>query len=547
MIPVSDYRAIISGYSWNATGIFGAPIVLTYSFSLQSPYYMATEKPEYVRTFSPVTEWERSEIVTALHAWQAVSGIAFIEARDGIGDLNFSFVDMEDIGAGAETAGLGAYPSAVDRLDPDGKRLAESGEFRSDGDVWFGITHRQHPDFATDMLSLALHEVGHTLGLKHPHQTEPGQDYILDPDPVDATVMSYNYFPRSLGPIDIDAIQHLYGEPASAPANWQWDATAQRVTIFDMPGREAVRGTALDDIIHARNGESLVHASMGNDTIHVGTQNVAVKAGDGTDIVHTQLALNGIQNLQSSEGWKILHAGEHVQEFESAEYIHFSDGFVETEGMIFVAQEIFDRFSIIHRQLVRLDPEHAAIERASVATQSETTFIDRLLASDAQDSTIPALAAYAAMLTRTPDPALLDALAAFVHKQIASPHYQATLDPRLGGYEALGMTLAVLSPAIVAAREQSDADFVARSYGAVFGRSASDLQTAHFVGQIDAFEAYYAGLGLAPAVALDSARGVAFGQMLGHAVTEAGNVFGVHAEQVLVGFLDTASSVEGLV
>src|SRR5690606_7661417 len=133
---------------------------------------------------------------------------------------------------------------------------------------------------------------------------------------------------------------------------------------------------------------------------------------------------------------------------------------------------------------------------------------------------------------------------AFVHNQVFSPNYQATSDPRLGGYEAIGLALAELSPVVSTANGKSDAEFVAQRYSSIFGRAASAAQTAHFVNQVDHFEALYIGAGIDAAASAGKARGAAFGQMLGYAAKETGNPYLIEAEQTLIGYLKAVGGAD---
>lgn len=105
------------------------------------------------------------------------------------------------------------------------------------GDIWIGV-HKSYnalfvaPEAAPYLGSyehyVALHEIGHAIGLKHPHEIFAGNGLVVPAayDAVEYTVMSYRsypggpagsltvakgHFPQSPMMLDIAAIQQLYG------------------------------------------------------------------------------------------------------------------------------------------------------------------------------------------------------------------------------------------------------------------------------------------------------------------------------------------------
>lgn len=98
---------------------------------------------------------------------------------------------------------------------------------------------------------LAHHELGHALGLKHPHDGGPvgnptfAQLGIADFDSTLSTVMSYDYFalpfPATPMPLDILAIQYLYGPNLSHRTGnnvYKLGETGNMKTIWDAGGRD---------------------------------------------------------------------------------------------------------------------------------------------------------------------------------------------------------------------------------------------------------------------------------------------------------------------
>jgi hypothetical protein len=146
------------------------------------------------------------------------------------------------------------------------------------------------------------------------------------------------------------------------------------------------------------------------------------------------------------------------------------------------------------------------------------------LVAKAEDSTIPAVIAYQDILGRTPSSAQLDSLAGYVSSQINSTGYQSTANPRLGGYEAMGLGLSGTPEFAAKFGGGTEAAMVSAEYQHLFGRAASAAQVDHFVSQIDYFEGLYVGAGISEADAAIKARGAVIGQMLGHAAGEKADI-----------------------
>lgn len=532
MGTTSDYRALPSGIAWNGPSMTGQPIVLTYSFASTPAYYAEAEQPGWMTNFQPHTEWEKQEVRRALGEWSKVSGITFIEVSKHVGDMVFSFINMADSGDVA-AAGRGGQPFVSYLQDAEGKIRPYASEHRSAGDIVFDNGYRARSEFQTDFFFVALHEIGHAIGLKHPHEANYPNPLVLQPDPPGSTVMSYQYRLQALGTLDVPAAQYLYG--TAKGTNWSYDAAKEAMSIKSA-GMPFLRGTSVDDVITAGTTEKIINSSMGNDIVYVGSAAIVVKAGDGVDIVYSGATL-GARNLNSNASWSYYQDTGVVQEFENVEYIHFADGVINTANKFFASNQKFQQFEAAYRTLVATPAPYATSESASTSGKTTAAYVTELLNGPAKDSTIPAIMAYSSMLGRAPDKAALDNLAKFVSEQVNSVGYQATSDPRLGGFEAMGLALADLAPSVASSSGKTDAAFASDTYQMIFGRTANAMQVSHFSSQIDYFEGLYTGVGINGASAAIKARGAVFGQMLGYAAKEDTNQMLVSAQDTLSSFL----------
>ena len=260
---VSDYTALLSGVT--LSGLVGKSAFVSFSFTDAVPAYLAgVYTDRQLATFLPYSEAGKQAVRQAIKLFSDASGIVFFEVAVGQGDINFLSFDMAIMRPGA--AGFAYYP---------GNGLAS--EVASD----VFIDHRYVAD-----THILLHEIGHALGLKHPHEGEvrltPEADNFVN------TVMSYNFGPTPgivLGTLDLAAMQHLYGDATRKGSHvgaWSWDAATMRL-MQD--------GTAAADSLTGVGGANNVIQGLGGDDRLFGDEGDSLFGGAGDD--EFQLLLSG--------------------------------------------------------------------------------------------------------------------------------------------------------------------------------------------------------------------------------------------------------------
>ena len=258
---VGDNRIdpLLFGQRWASPSI-------SYSFPSQNSAWSADSDTGYGprqaggepwhASFQPLSESDRSYFVMALQQWANVANIQFnqiTESSDSVGDIRIAYSQT----AGMEDAEAWSYL-------PTGIAAA--------GDIWINSTSDSAKvdwipgDYA---FLTVLHEIGHSLGLEHPFD-DPNFPQTLDT--MSTTIMSYSalpgnqnsfmdYYPTTPMPLDIWAIQYLYG------ANNQYhredtlyrydDAKTYHETIWDSGGNDWItyEGGKEIAIIDLREGE----------------------------------------------------------------------------------------------------------------------------------------------------------------------------------------------------------------------------------------------------------------------------------------------------
>lgn len=231
--------SLLSEQKWG--GAIGTSASLTYSFGGSNSIYKNNYgSGEPLSGFAALTSTQQNAVVKALAAWSEIANIQFTQVTDSstvAGDLRFAKSSLPST-AWAYTPG--ALPEA--------------------GDVWFSHSSNYDTDTKGTYGYLTfLHEIGHALGLKHPHDTD-GSGVVADSniDSTAYTIMSYksyvgqpinaglgqSFFPTTPMLNDIAAIQYLYGanmNTRSGDTVYSWAPGQQLLeTIWDGGGIDTI-------------------------------------------------------------------------------------------------------------------------------------------------------------------------------------------------------------------------------------------------------------------------------------------------------------------
>jgi serralysin len=218
---------LLMGKSW------ALPDTLTFSFPSDPSFYgtgYALNEPG--KGFEALTALQQNAVRSVLNMYSSVANLTFTEVTETAtqhGDIRYGETD-------ATSTAWAYFPDTA----------------AASGDVWFNNSRNyfDNPVPGNYAWHGMLHETGHALGLKHPHNSVGMfQPMPTDQDSIEYSVMSYRSFigagvsgysnaadsyPQTLMMLDIAALQTIYGanyETNSGNTVYSWSPTTGQMYI----------------------------------------------------------------------------------------------------------------------------------------------------------------------------------------------------------------------------------------------------------------------------------------------------------------------------
>jgi len=328
------------GTSVSSPGGIGNVAAVTFSFLTSIPSF-----PSYsnVTGFAQFSELQQQAAREVLAFTADIVQLSFSEMA-GVGDITFAMNTQSG------SAGYAYYPTFGYSYDGDGT-IVSVYPIDEAGDIWLNSSLTwTTDDFVVGGSGYGnlVHELGHALGLKHPFEANTSEGYTLEEslDSNKYTVMSYtehsyslyrtvtetspgsyslqyeNIQPETFMPLDIVALQYLYGSNTSFHAGndiYTFDTSRPFIqTIWDGGGTDtiSVSNFSLGCVLDLRDGyfSSITILSdplpagvtESHSGIYDGTDNLAIAYGA---IIENAIGGTGNDQLTGNTGPNVLNGG----------------------------------------------------------------------------------------------------------------------------------------------------------------------------------------------------------------------------------------------
>lgn len=382
--------ALIPGAATVFSSLLGSSKTFYFCFPTSPPAHFSSEDSAGFRAF---TAEQQTFVRQALAYISTVVDLRFVEAANASAINTIVFANNTQSGS----SGYAYFPH--DSYGGSDILLNYSGSSASN------LTPR-NGDYSAITL---IHELGHAMGLKHPFsQSDSEAPYLSASENTSQwTVMSYNsrtadYYLR-YSPLDIAALQYLYGPSTASSANstytlaanapnFIWDgggtdtidgsALAQAITLYLEPGywgyigskssliSDAGQitvnfGSAIENAIGGAAGDTITGTAAnnrlfgqgGDDTLNGGAGNDWLDGGEGND---TFVSLSGSDVINGGNGT------DRLVMFLNSSSVKLS----KLRGGVFVVSDAGGANVAVCRNVEQLQFNDSTVNLSAVSTQA---------------------------------------------------------------------------------------------------------------------------------------------------------------------------------
>ncbi|MES2632658.1 MAG: M10 family metallopeptidase [Pseudomonadota bacterium] len=230
---------LMSGSMWSSQDS-SATTIITYSFA--NPWQSSFTYSQMSSSLSSFSEADKALTRQLLSSIEAVCNVDFVEVADNAAECGVLRYGYSAEPNQMSFAGYAYFPSSS----------------AIGGDIWIGADQASSTwDFYRP--NLILHETLHAMGLKHPF--ESGSVLSTEQNIIPNTVMSYSTvaggssgymskYPNEPMPLDIAALQYLYGASTSSAGNTTYDMADAKFqqgfhALWDAGGTDTLDGSHL--------------------------------------------------------------------------------------------------------------------------------------------------------------------------------------------------------------------------------------------------------------------------------------------------------------